>query len=320
MNLLLASEGAPPIVVPTWFWEAFIGGVIVFLILDLVVFHRHPHEVRTREAAGWTVFWIAIALVFNGWIWHAFGKVHAIDFFTAYFVEKSLSVDNLFVFLLIFGFFKVPPPLQHRVLFFGIIGAIVVRLIFILVGVELLEAFHWMNYVFGAILVFTAIKLLRSSEETDPTKGPIVRLVTRMLPFVPEYHDGRLTVVRDGKRVATLLLFVICIVEATDIVFAVDSIPACLAITKEPFIVFTSNIFAILGLRAIYFLLARFMASFRYLKPGLALVLLFVGVKMFKVVELSSGWSLAVIFAILAVATVASILFPEKKEPDAPVA
>jgi tellurite resistance protein TerC len=312
MLSLLAADPPPPIVVPTWFWEAFIGGVVVFLILDLVVFHRRPHEVRTREAAGWTVFWIVLALVFNFWIYLAFGRRHAIDFFTAYFVEKSLSVDNLFVFLLIFDFFKVPPPLQHRVLFFGILGAIIVRLVFIVVGVELLTAFHWMNYVFGAILVITAIKLVTAKEENDPSKSFIVRFVKKVLPFVPEYVEGKLTVVRDGKRVATMLLFVILIVEATDIVFAVDSIPACLAITQETFIVFTSNIFAILGLRAIYFLLARFMSSFRYLKPGLALVLAFVGVKMFGFFPISSGASLGVIAAILAVATIASLMNPEK--------
>ncbi len=312
MPWLLASEPAPPIVVPTWFWEAFIGGVVVFLILDLVVFHRRPHEVRTREAVGWTVFWIGLALIFNGWIWMEFGKRHAIDFFTAYFVEKSLSVDNLFVFVLIFDFFRVPPPLQHRVLFFGILGAIIVRFVFILVGVELLSAFHWMNYVFGGILVITAVKLVIAKEENDPSMSLVVRIMRRIVPFVPEYIEGKLTVVRDGKRVATMLLFVILIVEATDIVFAVDSIPACLAITQETFIVFTSNIFAILGLRAIYFLLARFMSSFRYLKPGLALVLAFVGVKMFGFFEISSGASLGVIAGILTIATVASLMNPEK--------
>ena len=316
MPWILAAD-AVPLDVPTWFWEAFMGGVVVLLVLDMVVFHRKPHEVRTREAVGWTIFWIALALLFNVWIWRQFGSKHAIDFFTAYFVEKSLSVDNLFVFLLIFDSFHVPPVLQHRVLFFGIIGAIVIRLGFILAGVALLSAAHWVNYVFGAILVLTAVKLLVQKEEKDPTKGLVVRVLQRTVPFVPEYHGGKLTIVKDGRRVATMMLLVILVIEATDVVFAVDSIPACLAITQETFIVFTSNIFAILGLRAIYFLLARFMSSFRYLKPGLALVLGFVGVKMFKFFDIGSGPSLAVIAAILTAATVASILHPQEKKAAA---
>ena len=319
MNWLLAADVPPPIEVPAWFWEAFIGGVVALLLLDMAVFHRKPHEVRTREAVGWTVFWISLALAFNAWIWHEFGQKQAIDFFTAYVVEESLSVDNLFVFLLIFQHFKVPPPLQHRVLFFGILGAIVMRFLFIFAGIALISAFHWVNWVFGAFLVFTALKLLLQKDgESDPSKSWYVRLLERALPFSPEYHGTNLTTRRDGRRVATMLLLVVLVIEATDVAFAVDSIPAVIGITQERFIVFTSNICAILGLRAIYFLLARFMGAFRYLKPGLALVLGFVGVKMFGLFEVSSGLSLVVIAAILGVAASASLLHPEKtSEPPA---
>jgi TerC family integral membrane protein len=316
MSWLLA-EAAPPIEVPTWFWECFIGGVVALLLLDLLVFHRHPHEVRTREAIFWSIVWIGLALIFNAWVWWEFGPVHGKNFFVAFVVEKSLSVDNLFVFLLIFQYFKVPPALQHRVLFFGVLGAIVMRFAFIMAGIALIQAFWWVNYIFGAFLVFTAVKLLLVKEDgVDPERKWFVRLIEKAVPFTPEYHGGNLTVRKDGRRIATMLLLVVLIVEATDVAFAVDSIPAVIGITQERFIVFTSNIAAILGLRAIYFLLARFMGAFHYLKPGLALVLAFVGVKLFgffHVLE-DSTVSLSVICGILAVATVASILRPEKPQ------
>jgi tellurite resistance protein TerC len=314
MHWLLAADAAQHIEAPAWFWEAFVAGVLALLALDLVVFHRRPHEVRTREAVGWTIIWVGLALAFNAWIWHAFGRKHAIDFFTAYVVEESLSVDNLFVFLLIFQYFAVPPPLQHRVLFFGIIGAIVMRFVFISLGVALVSRFEWVNWLFGAFLVYTAFKLLLQKEEDpDLSKHWFIRFVQRALPFVPEYHGTSLTVRRDGRRLATMLLLVILVIEGSDVAFAVDSIPAVIGVTQERFIVFTSNICAILGLRSIYFLLARFMAAFRYLKPGLALVLGFVGVKMFKLFELTSGASLVVIAAILGTAAAASLLLPEKE-------
>jgi len=312
MNWLLAADAAPPIEVPAWFWEAFVGGVVALLLLDLVVFHRKPHEVRTREAVGWTIFWIALALGFNAWVFHAFGARHGIDFFTAFVVEKSLSVDNLFVFLVIFQYFKVPPQLQHRVLFLGVLGAIVMRFLFVMLGIALIHRFEWVIYVFGAFLVYTALKLLlQKDDEADPSKHWIIRSVTRVVPFVPEYHGTSLTVKTDGRRRATMLLFVVLVVEASDVAFAVDSIPAVIGVTQEKFIVFTSNVCAILGLRSIYFLLARFMNAFRYLKPGLALVLGFVGLKMFNLFEVSSGNSLLIIAAILAAATVASLLHPK---------
>ena len=347
--LHLLAEAAPPITVPAWFWECFIGGVVVLLLLDLLVFHRKPHQVTTREAVFWSAVWIGLALVFNAWVWWEFGPEHGKNFFVAFIVEKSLSVDNLFVFLIIFQYFRVPPELQHRVLFFGVLGAIVMRFVFVMAGIALIERFHWVNYLFGAFLVYTAIKLLfAKGDEGNPEEKWFVRAIERVVPFVPEYHGGRLTVVTDKaprhavavaqpvasgaspalegsapavvtgrpRRVGTMLLLVVLIVEATDVVFAVDSIPAVIGITTERFIVFTSNIAAILGLRAIYFLLARFMGAFRYLKPGLALILAFVGVKLFGFFDVlkDSTVSLAVICGILAVATVASILRPEKPE------
>jgi len=314
----LLAQAADHVETPLWFWEAFIAGVLLLLVLDLAVFHKSPHEVTSREALMWTIFWVGLAMAFNGWIWMEFGTKPALDFFTAYVVEESLSVDNLFVFILLFQFFKVPDALKHRVLFYGIVGAIVTRLVFIVVGIALIEQFHWLNWVLGAFLVFTAVRLLfAKKEEKDPSQTWIFRTVTRLLPFTPEYHEGRLTIVKDGKRVATMLLLVILVVEATDVAFAVDSIPAVIGVTRDKFIVFTSNVCAILGLRAIFFLLARFMTKFRYLEPGLALVLGFVGAKMFGVFAPSSGTSLLIIASILVVSTAASIVNPEEKTEDA---
>jgi tellurite resistance protein TerC len=332
MTWLLAAK--PTLDVPILFWVGFMAVVVLMLVVDLVVFHRKPHEVKTREAVGWTIFWILAALAFNAWIWWEFDHKHAhvsgaagepphaywLDFLTAYIVEKSLSVDNLFVFLVVFEYFRVPPSLQHRVLFFGILGALVLRMAFVLAGAELLTRFHWTAYVFGGFLVFTAVKLLfQKEEEPDPSKNIILRLFKKVVPCVADNHGTKLTVVHEGKRCATLLLVVIVVVEATDVVFAVDSVPAVLAVTPDPFLAFTSNVAAILGLRAIYFLLAKFMGAFRYLKPGLAFVLGFVGFKMFGFVPISSAVSLAVIGGILLVATTASILHPvEKKDEAAP--
>lgn len=331
----LLADTALPLEVPSWFWEAFLGVVVLLLVLDMTVFHRKPHEVRTREAVGWTIFWVSLSLLFNAWIWWEFrdapsvrdaagavlethGAKPAIDFLTAYVVELSLSVDNLFVFLVIFQYFKVAPPLQHRVLFFGILGAILMRFAFIFAGIALIQTFTWVTYVFGAILVFTALKLLLQKEDgSDPTQSWFVRGLQKALPFVPEYEGTHLTVKRDGRRVGTMLLLVVLVIEATDVAFAVDSIPAVIGVTQDRFLVFTSNICAILGLRSIYFLLARFMSAFRYLKPGLAFVLAFVGLQMFGLFHLPSGWKLGVIAGILTVATVASLLHPEKEKADA---
>jgi tellurite resistance protein TerC len=302
------------------FWALFMAFVVAMLVLDLKVFHKHAHEVRTKEALGWSIFWIALALVFSAGVWHWLGTQKATEFLTAYLLEKSLSVDNLFVFVVLFQYFHVPGELQHRVLFFGVLGAIVIRFIFIVVGAGLLAQFHWMTYVFGGFLVLTAFKLMFAGEQdADPSKNLALRLAKRWFRFTDTMEGQKLLTVKDGVTYGTPLLLVLIVVEATDVVFAVDSVPACFAVSTDPFIVFTSNIFAILGLRALYFLLARFLGSFRFLKYGLALVLGFVGVKM---ILQGTGhkfeiWvSLVVIAGVLAVATVASILFPAK--PKAP--
>ena len=302
------------------FWLGFSLFVVLMLVLDLKVFHRHAHEVRTREALGWSVFWVALALVFNAALIPWLGAQKATEFLTAYLLEKSLSIDNLFVFVVLFSYFRVPGELQHRVLFFGVLGAIVMRLVFILVLSQALEHFHWMTYVFGGFLVVTGAKLMFSGEsDADPSKNLMLRLSKRWFRFTDTYEGPTLTVVKDGVRYGTPLLLVLIVIEATDVVFAVDSVPACMAVSRDPFIVFTSNIFAILGLRALYFLLARFLGSFRFLKYGLAVILAFVGVKMILQgldMRMETWVSLVVIAGVLAVSTAASLLFPTK--PDAP--
>ena len=292
-------------------WAAFTIFVLAMLALDLGVFHRKAHEVRLKEAAAWSAVWVALAAAFNVAVWTWFGPTKGLEFMTGYVIEKALSVDNVFVFLVIFSYFSVPKAYQHRVLFWGIVGALVMRAVFILAGAALLERFHWVMYVFGAILILTGIKmLLQRNAELHPERNPIFVLFRRFVPSVPEYHGQRFTVVRDGKRFATPLLAVLVAVEATDLVFAVDSIPAVFAVTKDPFIVYTSNIFAILGLRAMYFLLAGVMDKFRYLKVGLATVLVFVGVKMTvaDLYKIPVGVSLSVVGAILAAAIASSLL------------
>jgi tellurite resistance protein TerC len=255
--------------------------VLAMLALDLGVFHREAHEVRPREAVVWSAVWVSLALMFAFGIYVWRGSEPALEFLAGYLIEKGLSVDNIFVFLVIFAAFKVPPASQHRVLFLGIVGALVMRAVFILLGAALLERFHWMMYVFGAVLVATGLRMFRAGEEhVDPQANPVYRLVRRWIPVVPEYHGTRFTIVRQGRRFATPLLLVLVVVETTDVIFAIDSIPAIFAVTRDPFIVFTSNVFAILGLRAMFFLVAGVMNRFKYLKTGLALVLAFVGVKM----------------------------------------
>lgn len=261
-------------------WIGFTGFVLAMLALDLGVFHRKEHSVSMREAAIWSTVWVALALLFNAGIWMWYGPQPALEFFTGYVVEKSLSVDNLFVFLMIFGYFAVPAAYQHRVLFWGILGALVMRAVFIVAGSVLLERFHWIVYVFGALLVLTGIKMLRSHRDMDPDKNPIVRLFRRFVPITNEYRGKSFLVRENGRWLATPLLLVLVAVEASDLLFAVDSIPAIFAITRDPFLVFTSNIFALLGLRSLYFLLAGVIARFAYLKVGLAVVLVFVGCKM----------------------------------------
>jgi tellurite resistance protein TerC len=297
------------------FWSLFLVGVTAILVLDLGVLNRKAHAVKPREAALWTLFCVTLATLFALWIGLRFGSRPALEFTTGYLIEYALSVDNLFVFLVVFGYFRVPIELQHRVLFWGIVGALVLRAAFILTGAALLARFHWMIYLFGAFLVVTGVKLLVAGEgEIDPEKNPMLRLAKRFLRVTSRYHGQRFFVVEQGRRYATPLFLVLIVIEATDVVFAVDSIPAIFGVTQDPFLVFTSNIFAILGLRALYFLLHDFMGRFHYLKFGLGLVLAFVGAKMvgsawFKV---PIGVSLGVIVALLGGSVAVSWLFPPK--------
>lgn len=292
-------------------WIGFLAFVLAMLALDLGVFHRKAHAVSLREAAIWSVVWVSLAMLFAAGVHTWYGPERALEFTTGYVIEKALSVDNIFVFVVIFSYFAVPSALQHRVLFWGILGALVMRAIFILVGGALLAKFHWAIYVFGAILVLTGIKLLlQRNAHYDPASNPVVKLFRRYFPVSASF-DGQKFFTRQGsKLVATPLFLALLVVEATDVVFAVDSIPAIFAITQDPFIVFTSNIFAILGLRSLYFLLAGVVDKFRYLKVGLALVLVFVGGKMLiaDVYKVPVGLSLGIIGGILCVSVLASLV------------
>ena len=294
-------------------WAGFTLFVLCMLALDLLVFHKREHEVKPKEALAWSIGWISLALLFNVGVYRFFGAQRGLEFFTGYLIELALSVDNLFVFILIFNTFHVRPAHQHRVLFWGILGAQVMRAVFILLGAALLQAFHWIVFVFGGFLVFTGVKiLLNRGTEVHPEKNPVLRLFGKIVPTLPDSYGGRFTVKLNGKRYATALLPVLVVVEVTDLMFAVDSIPAIFAITNDPFIVYTSNIFAILGLRALYFLLASAMGKFRYLKVGLGLVLSFVGAKMVLAewVPIPIEISLAVVVALLAGSILASVIHP----------
>ena len=305
-----------------WLYAGFTGLVLFLLALDLGVFHRKAHVVGFREALVWSVIWVGLALVFNGWVWWSFGDQKGLEFLTGYLIEKSLAVDNIFVFLVVFSYFAVPAIYQHRVLFWGIVGALVMRGLFIWLGAELLERFHWTIYVFGAFLVLTGIKLaLRNDAQIDPGKNPVVRLFRKWIPTTRRYHRDRFWIRRRGMWLATPLLLVLVLVEFTDLVFAVDSIPAIFAITNDPFLVFTSNIFAILGLRSMYFMLAGVMHKFHLLKFGLALVLVFVGTKMclMGVYKIPTMLSLVVVASIIAGSVVASLVWPKRGPAPAPV-
>ena len=312
----LVSIGTPAL------WIAFVCFVLAMLALDLGVFHRKAHEVSLREAGVWSVVWISLAMLFGAGVHHWFGPERGLEFLTGYLIEKALAVDNIFVFYAIFAYFAVPAAYQHRVLFWGILGALVMRAIFIFAGAALLQQFHWLIYVFGAVLVITAGKLfLLSDEGVDPEKNFVYRSFRRLVPSVSEYDGSRFTVVRNGKRFATPLLAVLVLIEWSDLIFAVDSIPAIFAVTSDPFIVFTSNIFAILGLRSMFFLLAGVIGNFHLLKPSLAIVLGFVGTKMLliDVYTIPIGTSLAVIAALIAGGVIGSLLFPRQKLPSSPV-
>jgi tellurite resistance protein TerC len=299
--------------VPFWAWAAFGAFVLAMLAVDLLA-HRRAHVIRFAEAARWSALWVALGLAFAGVVWVAFGPTAAGEYTGAYLIEKSLSVDNLFVFALIFAYFKVPAAYQHRVLFYGVIGALAMRAVLLAAGVELLDTFHWLIYVFGAFLVYTAVKMLRDSGEveTDPGRSLAVRLLRRLTPVSDSYDGQRFWTRRNGVRMATPLLAVLVAVEAADLVFAVDSIPAVLAISDETFIVYTSNAFAILGLRALYFLLSGMLSRFHYLGVGLGVVLGFIGVKMLlsDLYHVPIWVSLAVITAVLGTAVVASLRRP----------
>jgi tellurite resistance protein TerC len=285
------------------------------LVLDLGVFHRRAHTVKFREALAWSVAWIVMACVFAVVIFFWYGRVPALEFVTGYVIELSLSVDNLFVFLLIFRFFQVPPTHQHKVLFWGILGALVMRAIFIVAGVSLIQKFHWIIYVFGAFLVYSGIKLFFQDEaEIHPEKNPVLRLFRRWVPVTSDYVDNKFFV-RNPGLFATPLFVVLLVVETTDVLFAVDSIPAILAITRDAFIVYTSNVFAILGLRSMYFALAGMMEMFRYLHYGLSLVLVFVGAKMLlsHYVEVPTPIALAAVAGVLSISVIASLAHPMRR-------
>ena len=301
-------------------WVVFNVFVLGMLALDLLVFHRKAHAVSLHEALFWSVVWIALGLLFNLGIYSLWGPEKALEFLAGYLIEKSLSVDNIFVFIMIFSYFGIPAIYQHRILFWGILGALIMRAFFIASGAALLSAFHWIIYVFGGFLIITGIKMFRAGEEKiEPEKNPAVRLLRRWMPITVEFHGQSFFVRIDQRLWATPLFVVLLVIETTDVIFAVDSIPAIFAITLDPFIVYTSNIFAILGLRALYFLLAGIMDMFRYLKLGLSFVLCFVGLKMMLVdfYKIPIGVSLGVVAGILAVSILASIVVPRKSEAAA---
>lgn len=322
-----------------WFYAGFTLFVLGMLALDLGVFHRHAHVVGFKEALGWSVFWVTLALVFGWGLYQyalykfpldprlagldhaALAKQTGLEYLTGFVVEKSLSVDNIFVFVVVFTYFAVPPQYQHRVLFYGILGALFFRIIFISLGSVLMQ-FQWIIWVFGGFLILTGLKILFAPEKPiDPEKNPIIRLLRKMMPVTPQLHGQKFFAKLNGVWHATPLFVCLVFIEITDIVFAVDSVPAIFALTREPMIVFTSNVFAILGLRALFFLLAGVMHKFRYLKYGLGLILVFVGLKMVWLNDAFGGkfpitWSLGIIGVLLAASIIVSLVVPAKPAPD----
>ena len=303
-----------------WFWVFFNAGVLVLLALDLLVLHRKPRAIKFREAIAGSLFWILLAAAFAALVFYRGGSQKALEFTTGYLIEESLSADNLFVFLVIFRFFKVGDELQHKILFWGIIGALVTRGIFIVLGVSLLRRFSWIIYLFGTFLVYTGIRLFREDEqEVHPEKNPVLKLVRRFVRVTEDFEGSKFFVRRGPELWATPLFFVLLVVETTDVLFATDSIPAVLAVTPDPFIVYTSNVFAILGLRSIYFALAGMMEIFHYLNEGLAVILVFIGAKMLlsHYFVIPTGWALGVVAGILVISIAASLLFPQKQKEKA---
>jgi tellurite resistance protein TerC len=311
----VTSVGTPAL------WALFLGLVLVMLALDLFVFNRKAHEVSLREAAFWSAVWVGLSLAFNAWVYDHFGSERGMEFFAGYILEKALSVDNLFVFLLILTHFKVPGDDQHRLLFWGMIGAIALRVVFILAGTALIQKFSWLMYGFGALLVYTGVKLLVSKdfEEPDPSENWVLTQVRRLIPMTEGYEGHAFFVRKNGRLLATPMLAVLCVVETTDLLFAVDSIPAVFGVTTDPFIVFTSNICAVLGLRALYFLIIGVLQMFRYLKIGISIVLTFIGAKMLvhHFFDVPTLWSLVTIASVLSITIIASIVADRfKKEAD----
>ncbi|HKY62949.1 MAG TPA: TerC family protein [bacterium] len=303
-----------------WLWTGFLIFILAMLLLDLLVFNRKAHAIKIKEAIGWSIFWIVLALIFNAGIYYFEGHDQALRFLSGYLVEKSLSVDNLFVFLLIFSYFRVPSIYQHKVLFWGIFGALVFRAIFIFAGIALLQKFAWLFYILGAFLVFTAIKLVMETEkEIHPEKNPILNFVRRLMPCTSDYEGDRFFVKKGNRWWATPLFIVLIAIETTDVIFAVDSVPAVLAISLDPFIVFSSNAFAILGLRALFFALSGMMQAFVYLHYGLAAILGFIGVKMILAhwYKIPIAYALGFIALSLVLSALASVIWPpkEKLEP-----
>jgi len=300
-----------------YLWIGFNLFILILLALDLGIFHRKAHEVKMKEALIWSFVWISLALLFNAAVYYWKGSEAALEFFVGYLIEKSLSVDNIFVFLMIFSYFSVPALYQHKILFWGIVGALIMRAMLIAVGGTLIQQFHWIIYIFGVFLILTGIKMLaRKNEEIHPERNPVVKLFKKWMPVTNNYEKDHFFLRKDGKWMATPLFIVLLVVESTDLIFAVDSIPAIFAITDNPFIVYTSNVFAILGLRSLYFALAGTMSMFKYLKTGLSLVLVFVGIKM-----ILSGFlkipvliSLIIIAFILVTSILASLIRFERKK------
>jgi tellurite resistance protein TerC len=295
----------------TSFWIYFNLFVLFMLALDLGVFHRKSHEVNAKEALIWSGVWIALAMIFNFFVYKWFGETKALEFLTGYVIEKALSVDNIFVFVLIFTYFQIPAKYQHKVLFWGILGALVMRVIFIFAGVALLEKFHWTIYVFGAILIITGIRMLKDTDKKiEPEKNPVVKLFRKIMPVSDKLHGDKFFIKENGRTTATLLFLVLIIVEITDLIFAVDSIPAILAVTQDHFIVYTSNVFAILGLRSLYFALASIIERFKYLSVGLSIILIFVGLKMVlaDIYKVEIHHSLIFIISVLITSVVFSML------------
>lgn len=299
-----------------WLWTGFHIFVFAMLILDIGVFNRKAHEISIKEALLWSILWIGLAVVFNIGIWYYSTPQLAFEFATGYVIEKSLSVDNLFVFLALFNYFKVPAKYQHKVLFWGIVGALLLRAIFIIGGVALITKFHFIIYIFGVFLVYTGFKLFRNKDEQiEPEKNPLLKFVRKYIPLTHEYHQDKFFIKRLGHTIATPLFVVLLLIESTDVIFAVDSIPAVLAVSKDPFIVYTSNIFAILGLRTLYFALAGIVHIFHYLNAGMAIILMFIGVKMLisDMYKIPIEIALGIVIAILIGSVVLSLMKPRAK-------